>query len=1744
MSRRIVSQREQFSPAVRIVAADDFEDDIDLDHQESVNLAAMDLPGKHRPAFRAWYSQTHGMTPQQALKEFKKMGEQGIKNWSPGGNNYEKYSNPAHKSQDLKDMGAEAGDDWDNPAPADGTSPYHNMSAKDALGQEGTFENWVAHNPFYIKKLNDDPQLMEKFKNHLGEENWEGLFQDALQSAAQDGNKHAYELLDPHRQDEVHEEWQYEGDTPEWFTRQQDEADGEAVKKALGPYYKDDDQQQQPNDVDDVMDLLKPDPWGQATIQDQFGLEPDINQMTLKELLDAGAGTSTVMDWLNSHPNAVTALQDPQNPAHKDLVEQIGPQLAQHLPDGGSWNALHNTLAKQQDEATYGSDPGGMEFWLNNPPLGNSKKMKTFMGWAAEKNLSPQQQAKLYKSFFPKYSGDGNLNGPKWFDAMAEQVAGVPTTFQQMAKGLSGGSTPAPGPGEDGHIPPWAKQHFTNPEVEYPAFKAWRMDHHEVPSANEALQKWQDLSPEDKQKIIGLYGSPKTPTSLSDIFDDPDSEALLGHSDRDLEPSDEELKRGYSSEFEDLLPDVDKSLSHLPGDDVLKQFADDLCIPANGALETWKSWTPEKWKTTLDKAAEGQYGSQWQNFAEKNAPGYLGTFEEEEPGLWDQWKAKNPKWIDSADEKKLKPYFESFPKATQNYWLNSSASMLVADWKDSGGKHYEHPGYQDVMDNAMNHPGISSADFSLMTEPEFKNWYASLGADSVPLAKLPSEVLSMFKNSPEYKKLTGGGLSSPGGLDMHKNPGFEKWMKDTHGYEPNTIQHIVDQSAPGGIYDVGAPGGKHNISKYMSDYVQHLSQSPQTGAEPALKGSGDGNLNGPKWGDAVDSPTSKKKPWSGQKFIEEYEDIFPGGKNLLKEDQVDTPEKAQQMLQETLDATEGMKSYENDIPKLQKMMETHFGDDVSYTGYSPLHKKLEKAVKAAFPSTGDNTYSSLFGKAEPEELQKILEAEIQYQSPSTIQHTKWKNVLKDVFGTNKSTHDAPYEHPVPEGNVRPSRERRPVHLDSPLFRAEDRPTLPDGKTYISPNDWNPPTTSGARPDVRWDNNDFEEDEVLPGMPTENRSVKIYRGEPIDLSHPDAAKLRSLIMGPLHGDNYYRDYSPWFDYHSDVEANPDAYPPLPGMEVGIGKPLQREKWQGPKDPVTGEPLYETPHHNPEVGMEALRHWERARQDYNGNEHNDKRYRYPGRTDNSPQVGLGRHWTVDPYQAEQWAGYPGDKTLPTRFVVEHQGTGEDPYRTNTGGEFSSEKELTMVPGGRKKIVDVQVKHPQRGWISSWPEGHSEYHYSSRRTAALPPDYDFEYEPELNRARINHKTDGMASQLTWHGNGEVKMISTEPEHGGKGLAKSLFDMAQEQHPDLHHSENLTGQGQAWVQKHWPTEFDFEDDSFEDDDNDDGEGSFGDEWQPSPELQETLSRPQETEDQQVARIRQEWYDHFGYWPEEHGRQASLTFEAALTDDEWQEHLDHYNRAIEQAKDQGLHTHYQHAGPMNGWTPERFEQHQQILDDAWEELGGDSIPKNRQGLFVGGLPASGKTGVLDHIDDIPGVGPYRGNYLDNDNDYFKWQLVRRGMAPEIPGLSPMETAELLHHEADHLSKQFGLRAMAQGTNMAHHSTMRYLPESRLKGFQDNDYTMNGVFMHSTPEESLAGAQGRYRAQHEEMLEGARPHGGRPVPESYISGSASNDPAYPSENHRVFDQELTPHLANPPQVWRAGQGGSPPQRMV
>lgn len=268
----------------------------------------------------------------------------------------------------------------------------------------------------------------------------------------------------------------------------------------------------------------------------------------------------------------------------------------------------------------------------------------------------------------------------------------------------------------------------------------------------------------------------------------------------------------------------------------------------------------------------------------------------------------------------------------------------------------------------------------------------------------------------------------------------------------------------------------------------------------------------------------------------------------------------------------------------------------------------------------------------------------------------------------------------------------------------------------------------------------------------------------------------------------------------------------------------------------------------------------------------------------------------------------------------------------------------------------------------------------------------------------------------------------------------------------------------------------------------------------------------------------------------------SSMTDDEYRAHarrVQHLLRSVPREH----HTTAMHAGPENGWTAKRADQHRQILRDAWQELA-ERVPRNRHGLIFGGLPGSGKSTVFDNHLQIDGIGPASGNFARIDPDYFKEQLAKRGMTPQIEGLSPMETAPLIHEESSYLAQQLAGKAYAMGANVAWDGTLRH-PNSgsdRLSDLQQHGYTAHGAFVDVALPTSYARATQRHRQAQDALRAGTADGpllGGRVVPTDFIASSRPNSARYQSVNRENFEA-IRPQLATA-QAW--DNTGAMPRRI-
>jgi hypothetical protein len=109
-------------------------------------------------------------------------------------------------------------------------------------------------------------------------------------------------------------------------------------------------------------------------------------------------------------------------------------------------------------------------------------------------------------------------------------------------------------------------------------------------------------------------------------------------------------------------------------------------------------------------------------------------------------------------------------------------------------------------------------------------------------------------------------------------------------------------------------------------------------------------------------------------------------------------------------------------------------------------------------------------------------------------------------------------------------------------------------------------------------------------------------------------------------------------------------------------------------------------------------------------------------------------------------------------------------------------------------------------------------------------------------------------------------------------------------------------------------------------------------------------------------------------------------------------------------------------FSPDRSRRQGHIVDGLYRQAA--AVPAERKAVLAGGLPGADKAAALAKA----GLDPAR--YLVISVDAMLGELARRSLIPVVAGLAPLEGAELVHAEAQHVAKRLAARAMAAGTNV------------------------------------------------------------------------------------------------------------------
>lgn len=232
------------------------------------------------------------------------------------------------------------------------------------------------------------------------------------------------------------------------------------------------------------------------------------------------------------------------------------------------------------------------------------------------------------------------------------------------------------------------------------------------------------------------------------------------------------------------------------------------------------------------------------------------------------------------------------------------------------------------------------------------------------------------------------------------------------------------------------------------------------------------------------------------------------------------------------------------------------------------------------------------------------------------------------------------------------------------------------------------------------------------------------------------------------------------------------------------------------------------------------------------------------------------------------------------------------------------------------------------------------------------------------------------------------------------------------------------------------------------------------------------------------------------------------LTDPEYTEHVQKAEDVVARELAAGRSTDKTQVLAPGVWNPERAEQHNQIVRKMLK--GAISVPSQGKAIIAGGLPGAGKTTVLTKH-----AGIDQRDYLTLSSDDIKEEMAKRGMMPEVKGLTAMETAPLVHEEASHIANMVAHQAYDRKKNVIWDITMsspgsvqRRLDEMHGAGYKD----VRAVFVHIPVETSVQRARDRHRKGLEAMRQGHGP-GGRLMPSGIIRSTAT---AHGNASHDTF----------------------------
>lgn len=231
-------------------------------------------------------------------------------------------------------------------------------------------------------------------------------------------------------------------------------------------------------------------------------------------------------------------------------------------------------------------------------------------------------------------------------------------------------------------------------------------------------------------------------------------------------------------------------------------------------------------------------------------------------------------------------------------------------------------------------------------------------------------------------------------------------------------------------------------------------------------------------------------------------------------------------------------------------------------------------------------------------------------------------------------------------------------------------------------------------------------------------------------------------------------------------------------------------------------------------------------------------------------------------------------------------------------------------------------------------------------------------------------------------------------------------------------------------------------------------------------------------------------------------------SDEEYQRHYE-YIRRVRKSNDS---THKRFT-KRSVYSDERLAIHEKLLSTLEEEH--EAIPSEGKAIFIGGMSGSGKSTFLRLQPKLLGKV-----YAVANPDDIKLKMLELSMAPEIPGLLPLETDELIRYEASVLDGQVLAKLISRRKNVVIDRTMGSVSQilKLRESLRENGYeTVEGYFMDIAPEDAYERITARHRSGLDRYLLFKDGLGERPVPGTAIKASQPKDGSpFLTANAEVF----------------------------